>query len=91
MKSILKPCPFCGSLEIAIGSDEGTVTRHNTAFGDLRRAVASARWAYCSECGCSGPGVKVNNYKGWYDEKEQADALERAIAAWNRRVSDGTA
>jgi predicted RNA-binding Zn-ribbon protein involved in translation (DUF1610 family) len=21
MKSILKPCPFCGSLEIAIGSD----------------------------------------------------------------------
>lgn len=86
MKSILKPCPFCGSLEIAIGSDEGTVTRHNTAFGDLTRTVPSARWAYCCTCGCSAPSVKVKNYKGWYDEKEQADAFERAIAAWNRRT-----
>jgi hypothetical protein len=72
MKSILKPCPFCGSLEIAIGSD-------------LTRTVPSARWAYCRECGCWGPGVKVKNYKGWYDEKEQTDAFERAIDAWNGR------
>ena len=85
MPNELKPCPFCGSLEIAIGSDEGTVTRHNTAFGDLTRTVPSARWAYCSECGCSGPGVKVKNYKGWYDEKEQTDAFERAVDAWNGR------
>ena len=88
MKSILKPCPFCGSLEIAIGSDEGTVTRHNTAFGDLTRTVPSARWAYCCTCGCSAPSVKVKNYKGWYDEKEQTDAFERAVDAWNGRETD---
>jgi hypothetical protein len=84
---ILRSCPFCGSLEIAIASDEGTVTRHNTAFGDLTRTVPSARWAYCCTCGCSAPSVKVKNYKGWYDEKEQTDALERAIDAWNRRTA----
>ena len=84
----LLSCPFCGSLEIAIGSDEGTVTRHNTAFGDLTRTVPSARWAYCSECGCSGPSVKVKNYKGWYDEKEQTDAFERAVDAWNGRKTN---
>jgi hypothetical protein len=31
--------------------------------------------------------VKVKNYKGWYDEKEQTDAFERAIDAWNGRES----
>jgi hypothetical protein len=30
--------------------------------------------------------VKVKNYKGWYDEKEQADAFERAVDAWNGRA-----
>ena len=86
MQNELKPCPFCGSLEIAIGSDEGAVTRHNTALGDLTRTVPSARWAYCRKCGASAPTVKVTNYKGWFDEKEQTDALKRAIAAWNRRA-----
>ena len=88
-KTELKPCPFCGSLEIAIGSDEGTVTSHNTAFGDITRTVPSMMRAYCCECGASGEFVKVNNYKGWFDENEQTDALRRSIEAWNRRTEGG--
>ena len=82
----LLPCPFCGSENIAVGSDEGTVYRHNTAFGDLTRSVPTVRWAYCVDCGCVAPAEKVNNFEGFYKPDEQEDALNRAISAWNRRV-----
>ena len=53
-------CPFCGGENIAVGSDKGTVYRHNTAFGDLTRSVPTVRWAYCVDCGCVAPAEKVN-------------------------------
>jgi hypothetical protein len=84
--SELKPCPFCGSENIAVGSDKGTVYRHNTAFGDLTRSVPTVRWAYCVDCGCVAPAEKVNNFDGFYKPDEQEDALNRAISAWNRRA-----
>ena len=80
------PCPFCGSENIAVGSDKGTVYRHNTAFGDLTRSVPTVRWAYCVDCGCVAPAEKVNNFDGFYKPDEQEDALNRAISTWNRRV-----
>ena len=82
----LLPCPFCGSENIAAGSDKGTVYRHNTAFGDLTRSVPTVRWAYCVDCGCVAPAEKVNNFDGFYKPDEQEDALNRAISAWNRRA-----
>ena len=82
----VRPCPFCGSTSIVIRSDEGTITRHNTAFGDITRSVASVRWANCRDCGCYGPYAKVNDYKGWINEKEQDDAFRRAVEAWNWRA-----
>ena len=84
--SELKPCPNCGSENIAVGSDEGTVYRRNTAFGDLTRSVPTVRWAYCVDCGCVAPAEKVNNFDGFYKPDEQEDALNRAISAWNRRA-----
>lgn len=84
--SELKPCPFCGSENIAVGSDKGTVYRRNTAFGDLTRSVPTVRWAYCVDCGCVAPAEKVNNFDGFYKPDEQEDALDRAISAWNRRA-----
>ena len=84
--SELKPRPFCGSENIAVGSDKGTVYRHNTAFGDLTRSVPTVRWAYCVDCGCVAPSEKVNNFDGFYKPDEQEDALNRAISAWNRRA-----
>jgi hypothetical protein len=83
--SELKKCPFCGSENIAVGSDKGTVYRRNTAFGDLTRSVPTVRWAYCVDCGCVAPAEKVNNFDGFYKPDEQEDALDRAISAWNRR------
>ena len=80
------PCPFCGSENIAVGSDKGTVYRHNTAFGDLTRSVPTVRWAYCVDCGCVAPAEKVNNFDGFYKPDEQEDALNRAISTWNRRA-----
>lgn len=82
----LLPCPFCGSENIAVGSDKGTVYRRNTAFGDLTRSVPTVRWAYCVDCGCVAPAEKVNNFDGFYKPDEQEDALNRAISAWNRRA-----
>ena len=79
-------CPFCGSENIAVGSDKGTVYRRNTAFGDLTRSVPTVRWAYCVDCGCVAPAEKVNNFDGFYKPDEQEDALNRAISAWNRRA-----
>ena len=84
--SELKPCPFCGGENIAVGSDKGTVYRHNTAFGDLTRSVPTVRWAYCVDCGCVAPAEKVNNFDGFYKPDEQEDALNRAISTWNRRA-----
>ena len=86
MSEKLLPCPFCGSENIAVGSDKGTVYRHNTAFGDLTRSVPTVRWAYCVDCGCVAPAEKVNNFDGFYKPDEQEDALNRAISAWNRRA-----
>ena len=80
------PCPFCGSENIAVGSDKGTVYRRNTAFGDLTRSVPTVRWAYCVDCGCVAPAEKVNNFDGFYKPDEQEDALNRAISTWNRRA-----
>lgn len=82
----LRECPFCGGENIAVGSDKGTVYRHNTAFGDLTRSVPTVRWAYCVDCGCVAPAEKVNNFDGFYKPDEQEDALNRAISAWNRRA-----
>ena len=82
----LRECPFCGSENIAVGSDKGTVYRRNTAFGDLTRSVPTVRWAYCVDCGCVAPAEKVNNFDGFYKPDEQEDALNRAISAWNRRA-----
>ena len=82
----VRPCPFCGSENIAVGSDKGTVYRHNTAFGDLTRSVPTVRWAYCVDCGCVAPAERVNNFDGFYKPDEQEDALNRAISAWNRRA-----
>ena len=84
--SELKSCPFCGSENIAVGSDKGTVYRRNTAFGDLTRSVPTVRWAYCVDCGCVAPAEKVNNFDGFYKPDEQEDALNRAISTWNRRA-----
>ena len=89
--SELKPCPFCGGENIAVGSDKGTVYRHNTAFGDLTRSVPTVRWAYCVDCGCVAPAEKVNNFDGFYKPDEQEDALNRAISAWNRRAQPAPA
>ena len=86
MSKKLLPCPFCGSENIAVGSDKGTVYRHNTAFGDLARSVPTVRWAYCVDCGCVAPAEKVNNFDGFYKPDEQEDALNRAISTWNRRA-----
>ena len=82
----LLPCPFCGSENIAVGSDKGTVYRHNTAFGDLTRSAPTVRWAYCVDCGCVAPAEKVNNFDGFYKPDEQEDALNRAISTWSRRA-----
>ena len=82
----VRPCPFCGSENIAVGSDKGTVYRRNTAFGDLARSVPTVRWAYCVDCGCVAPAEKVNNFDGFYKPDEQEDALNRAISTWNRRA-----
>ena len=85
----LRECPFCGSENIAVGSDKGTVYRHNTAFGDLTRSVPTVRWAYCVDCGCVAPAEKVNNFDGFYKPDEQEDALNRAISTWNHRAQAG--
>ena len=87
----LRSCPFCGSENIAVGSDKGTVYRRNTAFGDLTRSVPTVRWAYCVDCGCVAPAEKVNNFDGFYKPDEQEDALNRAISTWNRRAQPANA
>lgn len=74
MENDLKPCPFCGGMDIEM--IRKTEERHAAENGKFRRKTLSER--YKISCGsCLG-------------ETAFAFYLEDAISDWNRRCTDGT-
>lgn len=75
----LKPCPFCGGANLKIES------KHNGTHYWTGTYSVTVRCAKCHARGGTA-SCKVENCKrGCADEA----AKQKAIEAWNRRVSDG--
>ena len=70
----LKPCPFCGSDDIAI--KEKVLERKMGNDGPC--SAIKRVWAYCQRCECEG---RKRTIEAVYDEEVLAAATE----AWNRR------
>ena len=69
----LKPCPFCG------GEARLQVTERGVA-GVCTRLY---------DCGCRTDYYQdFNVVTGWDDWKKRITAVEKAVAAWNRRAKD---
>lgn len=64
------PCPFCGCTEIKV--HEGTTFRW--------------RIVQCDDCGAQSGEVRVQTLGDGTQTQWEADAREKAIAAWNERV-----
>lgn len=70
----IKPCPFCGGVEVAITSPAN----------DPRW-----RFAYCRKCGAQAPEIRLNTLGVPRAEDWEAEARIRALGAWNTRVKLG--
>lgn len=70
----IEDCPFCGGK--AKCSEEETNTLLGTDY---------YLYVYCDSCGIRTPKIyfSLNN-------KEEADALIKAVRLWNRRCNDGS-
>lgn len=70
----LKPCPFCGGINV-------TVKRSNTTLcGNHYWFIAHSMPE--KEC-------PLTDIWGWWHSKEKFTTKAKAIEAWNRRVGDG--
>lgn len=82
MNKELKPCPFCGSVDIKYSLK---ITGHF----EIRYHAAM----YCNKCHCYGArtltkAINHNDYKGRRFIEEDEELKQQAITAWNRRAGD---
>ena len=74
----ISPCPFCGAS--GLGSVLGGLSYDGTLDldGGLGMVRTGENWyaVRCRECEAAGPRVRAS----------RAKAVEKAIAAWNRRT-----
>lgn len=77
------PCPFCGKAKIKVDSKRSNNMRWEGAI-KLEYHVVTAR---CNSCHARGPSVGI--WVARCNHINTAKALEeKAIEAWNRRVTD---
>lgn len=71
---VLRPCPFCGGINIQVRQSNCFVNGHRYWY--VRHGMPP------KEC------VLTNSF-GWWIGTEKYTTPEKAIDAWNRRATDG--
>lgn len=71
----LKRCPFCGG--------EGKIVKLKVSFSDVYEGYAIH--AECVSCGAKSP-YKRGEFFGQFKSQD----LDKAVEAWNRRVTDAS-
>ena len=84
MENKLKPCPFCGAIPYLekkpLWKTNGYGTTHGY-YGCFEYEIK----CHNVECGCH---IKLGRNDTVYNQ--DAEAMQNAINAWNRRCTDGT-
>lgn len=68
---VAKPCPFCGSDDLWMGSEE-------------KEGTVYPIYVYCDNCGCRGPFAFVETTDPMGDKLD--DNRKRAIEVWNKII-----
>jgi len=71
----LKPCPFCGSVNLA---------EESTGASEIKGVCYQTGWIECNDCGACGKPAETN-------DGDTPVTYEAVREAWNRRATDENA
>lgn len=75
----LKPCPFCGSENLAEEAS-GSLEIYGSTF--------QSAWIECLDCGCEGPRLEITDSTNPEDFKENTVSDYQAVRDnWNKRAT----